>query len=697
MGKFKVISKFNPKGDQEKAINEISKSILQGNKYQTLLGVTGSGKTYVMAKIIEKIQKPTLIICHNKLLAAQIYHELKNFLPNNAVEYFISYYDYYQPESYIPEKDLYIEKDCSINWVIDRLRHSAVVSLLTRKDVVVVASVSAIYNLGRPDEYEKQALRFEVGKEYNFKEILKKLVYLGYQRNDFEFKPGIFRVKGDIVEIFPSSYEDRYIRLEFFDNELEAIKELKYFEREVLKEYKDYIVYPASFYSVEKPTLEKALLSIEEELQDQIKYFLSQKKFLEANRIEKRTKADLELLKEFGYCKGIENYSRHFDGRKPGDPPFSLLEFFKDDFVVFIDESHVTLPQIKAMYRGDRSRKENLVKYGFRLPCAYDNRPLKFEEFIEKAPQILFVSATPGKFELENSQVVSEMIVRPTGLLDPDITIKLLVDNKDKEILKRLKKEKKYDLLKETLKDRIPENFEYIEKIDFIDNLMKDVIFEISKVLERKERVLITTLTKKQAEELSEYLKEQGFKAYYLHSNIDSVKRVDIIRDLRKGDIEVLVGVNLLREGLDIPEVSLVIILDADKQGFLRSETSLIQTIGRCARNVHGKAILYGDKVSQAMANAVRETLRRRKIQEEYNKRHGIIPQTVYRPLDTSILEDAGLKPKDEYKHLSEDEILEKIEKLEKEMKKAAKEWNFEKAIKLREEIKNLRRLIGLA
>ena len=696
MSKFQVISKYSPKGDQEKAIKEISQSILKGNKFQTLLGVTGSGKTYVMAKIIEKIQKPTLIICHNKLLAAQIYHELKNFLPNNAVEYFISYYDYYQPESYIPEKDLYIEKDCSINWVIDRLRHSAVVSLLTRKDVVVVASVSAIYNLGKPEEYEKQALRFEVGKSYSYKEILKKLVYLGYQRNDYEFKPGIFKVKGDVIEIFPPSEEDKYIRLEFFDEELESIRELKYFERETVKNYKEYIVYPASFYAVEKPTLERALFTIEQELEKQIKYFLSQKKFLEANRIEKRTKADLELLKEFGYCKGIENYSRHFDGRKPGDPPYSLLEFFKKDFVVFIDESHVTLPQIKAMYRGDKSRKDNLVKHGFRLPCAYDNRPLKFEEFIEKAPQILFVSATPGKFELEKSSVISEMIVRPTGLLDPDITIKLLVDKENYKKLKEAKNKKDINTIKNILNTKLPLDFDLFDNLDFTTNLMQDVIFEISKVLKKNERVLITTLTKKQAEELSEYLKEQGFKAYYLHSNIDSVKRVEIIRDLRKGNLEVLVGVNLLREGLDIPEVSLVIILDADKQGFLRSETSLIQTIGRCARNVNGRAILYGDSVSLAMLTACRETLRRREIQKAYNEKHKIVPKSVYRPLDTSILEDAGLKPKDEEIKLTEEEILNKIEKLEKEMKKAAKNWDFEKAIKLREEIKKLRRLIGL-
>ena len=658
MSLFKVKSPFTPKGDQPKAIKELAEGIREGLKYQTLLGITGSGKTYTIAKVIEEVQKPTLVISHNKTLAAQLYHELKNFFPDNAVEYFISYYDYYQPEAYIPSRDIYIEKDCSINPVIDRMRHSATVSLLTRRDVIVVSSVSCIYGLGSPNFYSNLALRFTVGEEIDRDKAIRKLVNLGYERSEFEMRPGIFRVKGDVIDIFPADVEDRYIRIEFFGDEVDSITEQDYFDRKVLRRFSEYTVYPASHYVTPYEQIVKAVNSIEKELEERIEFFLSQEKIVEAKRIEQRTRYDMELLLEIGHCKGIENYSRHLDGRAPGEPPFTLLDYFPDDFLVVIDESHVTIPQIKAMWRGDRARKHNLIEHGFRLPSAYDNRPLNFEEFLERVNQAIFVSATPGPFELDVSEKVVEQIIRPTGLLDPEVEVRKT------------------------------------------EGQIEDLLSEIRERVKRNERTLITTLTKKTAEELTGYLIDKGIKTKYLHSEIDSVERVEIIRGLRTGEFDVLVGVNLLREGLDLPEVSLVAILDADKEGFLRSTTALIQTMGRAARNVNGKVILYADRITDSMKKAIDETNRRRKLQKEYNEKHGITPETVKREIDSSILEDAGLaqfytlKINKEELPKTEEELFEEIAKLEKEMKEAAKNWEFEKAAKLRDRIKELRKLI---
>ncbi len=659
MKKFKVVSPFTPKGDQPKAIRELSEGIKRGLRFQTLLGITGSGKTYTIAKVIEEVQKPTLVISHNKVLAAQLYHELKNFFPENAVEYFISYYDYYQPEAYIPSRDLYIEKDCAINPVIDRMRHSATVSLLTRRDVIVVASVSCIYGLGSPDYYKNLSLRFTVGEEIERDEVIRKLVTLGYERSEYDLRPGIFKVRGDVIDIFPADTEDFFVRVELFGDEVDSIVMLDYFNQKLFKTFDSYTVYPASHYATPYSRIVEAVKSIEKELEERVAYFLKQGKELEARRLEQRTRYDMELLLEVGHCKGIENYSRHLDGRKPGEPPYTLLDYFPEDFLVVIDESHVTIPQIKAMWRGDRARKFNLVEHGFRLPSAYDNRPLNFEEFLQRVPQAIFVSATPGEFELSVSEKVVEQIIRPTGLLDPVVEVR--------------KTEGQIDHLLSEIRERI----------------------------KRNERVLVTTLTKRSAEELTEYLIEKGIRAKYMHSEIDSVERVEIIRGLRSGEFDVLVGVNLLREGLDLPEVSLVAILDADKEGFLRSTTSLIQTIGRAARNVNGKVILYADRITKSMKKAIEETERRRRIQEEYNKKHGITPQTVKRNLDSSILEDAGLLPfhklkkkKGERIPRTEEELLEEIARLEREMKEAAKNWEFERAAELRDRIKELRKLL---
>lgn len=660
MGKrFKVVSPFTPKGDQPKAIRELSRGIKEGLKYQTLLGITGSGKTYTIAKVIEEVQKPTLVISHNKVLAAQLYHELKNFFPNNAVEYFISYYDYYQPEAYIPSRDIYIEKDCSINPVIDRMRHSATVSLLTRPDTIIVSSVSCIYGLGSPEHYRELSLRFTVGEEIDRDEVLRKLVTLGYERSSYEVRAGIFKVRGDTIDIYPADQEDHFIRVELFGDEVERITMHDYFNQKVLKEFDSYTVYPASHYATPYQQILRTVEGIERELEERIEYFLSQGKELEARRIEQRTRYDIELLLEIGHCKGIENYSRHLDGRKPGQPPYTLLDYFPDDFLVIIDESHVTIPQIKAMWRGDRARKYNLIEHGFRLPSAYDNRPLNFEEFLERVPQAIFVSATPGEFELSVSEKVVEQIIRPTGLLDP------IVEVRPTEA-----------------------------QIDYL-------LSEIRERVKRNERVLITTLTKRSAEELTNYLLEKGVKAKYMHSEIDSVERVEIIRGLRSGEFDVLVGVNLLREGLDLPEVSLVAILDADKEGFLRSKTALIQTMGRAARNVNGKVILFADKMTKAMKEAIEETERRRRIQEEFNRKHGITPKTVKREIESSIIEDAGLsalfrlkKKGVEKVPKSEEELLAEIDRLTKEMKEAAKNWEFERAAELRDRIKELRKLL---
>ncbi|WP_456427072.1 excinuclease ABC subunit UvrB [Desulfurobacterium sp.] len=658
MEKFKVKSQFKPAGDQPKAIEKLTEGLNRGLKYQTLLGITGSGKTFTIANVIEKVQKPTLVISHNKTLAAQLYHELKNFFPDNAVEYFISYYDYYQPEAYLPNRDLYIEKDCSINPVIDRMRHSATVSLLTRRDVIVVSSVSCIYGLGSPSFYSQLALRFGVGEEINRDDVIRKLVNLGYERSEFDMRPGIFKVRGDVIDIFPADVEDRFIRVELFGDEVDSITEQDYFDRRVIRNFDTYTVYPASHYVTPHEQLIRAVRSIEAELEERIRFFLEQDKIVEAKRIEQRTRYDIELLLEIGHCKGIENYSRHLDGRKPGEPPFTLLDYFPDDFLVVIDESHVTIPQIKAMWRGDRARKFNLVEHGFRLPSAYDNRPLNFEEFLERLNQVIFVSATPGPFEMEVSEQIVEQIVRPTGLLDPEVEVRKT------------------------------------------EGQMEDLLSEIRERVKRNERVLVTTLTKRTAEELTDYLLDRGVRAKYLHSEIDSVERVEIIRALRLGEFDVLVGVNLLREGLDLPEVSLVAILDADKEGFLRSTTSLIQTMGRAARNVNGKVILYADRITDSMKKAIDETNRRREIQKAYNKKHGIEPTTVRREIDSSILEDAGIAPfftikvKEEELPKTEEELFEEIARLEKEMKEAARNWEFEKAAKIRDRIKELRKLI---
>ncbi len=657
--KFKVVSPFRPKGDQPKAIKELSEGVKRGLKYQTLLGITGSGKTYTIAKVIEEVQKPTLIISHNKVLAAQLYHELKSFFPNNAVEYFISYYDYYQPEAYLPSRDLYIEKDCSINPVIDRMRHSATVSLLTRPDTIIVSSVSCIYGLGSPENYRELSLQFNLGEEVDREEVLRKLVALGYERSSYEVKPGIFKVRGDVIDIYPADQEEHFIRVELFGDEVEKITMHDYFNQKVLKEFTSYTVYPASHYATPYAQILRAVDGIRQELKERIDYFLKEGKELEARRIEQRTLYDIELLLEVGHCKGIENYSRHLDGRKPGEPPYTLLDYFPKDFLVIIDESHVTIPQIKAMWRGDRARKYNLVEHGFRLPSAYDNRPLNFEEFLERVPQAIFVSATPGEFELSVSERVVEQIIRPTGLLDPEVEVRPT--------------EGQIDYLLSQIRERISRN----------------------------ERVLITTLTKKSAEELTKYLIEKGVRAKYLHSEIDSVERVEIIRGLRSGEFDVLVGVNLLREGLDLPEVSLVAVLDADKEGFLRSKTALIQTMGRAARNVNGKVILFADRITKAMKEAIEETERRRRIQQEFNRKHGIVPKSVKRELEPSILEDVGLSAllklkKKGIKEVpkSEEELLKEISRLEKEMMEAAKNWEFERAAELRDRIKELRKLL---
>ncbi len=649
---FKLKTKLKPKGDQPRAISELVKGLKSNFRFQTLLGITGSGKTFTIANVIKEIQKPTLVISHNKLLAAQLYHELKNFFPENAVEFFISYYDYYQPESYVPSRDLYIEKDCAVNPVIDRMRHSATVSLLTRRDVIVVSSVSCIYNLGNPASYRDLALRFEVGLEIDRDDVLRKLVNLGYERNDYEIKPGIFKVKGDTLEIYPADVEDRFIRVEFFGDEVESIELLDYFDKKIISVFTSYTVYPASHYVSSRESLSSAVRQIEADLEERVEFFLKQNRLVEAERLQRRTRYDIEMLLEFGHCKGVENYSRYFDGRKPGDPPFSLLDYFPDDFLVIIDESHVTVPQIKAMWRGDYSRKKNLVDYGFRLPSAFDNRPLKFEEFLERVPQAIFVSATPGEFELEVSQNVVEQIVRPTGLLDPKV---------------------------------------YVRKTQ---GQMEDLLSRIRERVKRNERVLVSALTKKTAEELTQFLIERGIKAKYMHSDIDSVERVEIIRQLRSGEFDVLVGVNLLREGLDLPEVSLVAILEADREGFLRSKTALIQTMGRAARNVNGTVVLYADRVTEAMKEAIAETERRRKIQQEFNKKHGITPKPVKRSVEEGVLAWAGLKESDKDLPKTEEELFERIEKLEKQMKEAAKNWEFEKAARLKKEIKRLRRLI---
>ena len=648
---FELQSDFKPMGDQPQAIKDIVTSINNDEKFQTLLGVTGSGKTFTMANIIREVKKPTLILAHNKTLAAQLYSEFKEFFPNNAVEYFVSYYDYYQPEAYVASSDTYIEKDASINDEIDKLRHSATASILEREDVIVVSSVSCIYGIGDPDDYKKLMLSLRPGMEMDRDELIKRLVEIQYERNDINFIRGTFRVRGDILEIFPAGNDEKAIRIEFFGDEIDRIVEIDYVTGKILGTRNYIAIFPASHYVTTPEKVAHAVEAIEEELIDRVEYFKEHDKLLEAQRIEQRTKYDIEMLSEIGMCQGIENYSRHITGRKEGEKPYTLMNFFPDDFLLIVDESHVTIPQVRGMYAGDRSRKQSLIENGFRLPSAYDNRPLNFEEFEENINQVLFVSATPGPYEIEHSTTVTEQIIRPTGLLDPIIEVRP------------------------------------------IENQIDNLVGEINQVIEKGERVLITTLTKKMSEDLTNYLKEIGIKIKYLHSDIDTLERTEIIRDLRLGKFDVLVGINLLREGLDIPEVSLVAILDADKEGFLRSETSLIQTVGRAARNSEGRVIMYADKITRSMAATIEETKRRREIQDQYNKEHNIVPKTIVKGVRDKI---ETLKVADDEVVFgiaeSEDEydIQNNIETLQKEMMEAAQNLQFERAAQLRDKIKEL-------
>jgi excinuclease ABC subunit B len=656
MNRFQLVSEFGPKGDQPQAIESLSMSVLEGAKHQVLLGVTGSGKTFTMANVIEKVQKPTLVISHNKTLAAQLYGEFKELFPENAVEFFVSYYDYYQPEAYIPSTDTYIEKDTQINEDIDKMRHSATRSLLERNDVIIVASVSCIYGLGSPEAYHGMLLFLEKGMKISREEILLKLVEIQYERNDIDFHRGTFRVRGDVIEVFPAHEENRAIRIELFGDEVEEISEIDPLRGRAIDALDKVPIYPGSHYVTPPDRLQKAVRSIRDELRERLEGFKSQNRLLEAQRLKQRTNFDLEMLQELGYCQGIENYSRHLTGRKPGEPPPTLLDYYPKDYLLFIDESHVTIPQLIGMYRGDRSRKETLVEYGFRLPSALENRPLMFEEFEKRVHQIIYVSATPSEYEMNKSRgKVVEQIIRPTGLSDPLLEVKPA------------------------------------------KNQVDDLLGEIQSRVERKERVLVTTLTKRMAEDLTEYYADLGVRVKYLHSDIDTLDRVEILRDLRLGKFDVLVGINLLREGLDLPEVSLVAILDADKEGFLRSEKSLIQTFGRAARNVNGQVILYADKMTKAMDQAILETNRRRKIQEAYNQTHQITPQSVkksVRNILTSIYEaDYFTIPTlsdVEEGYVSLKEIPMMIQKLKKEMKEAASRLEFERAAELRDKIQRL-------
>jgi len=645
---FKLKSDFSPCGDQPQAIEKLVDSINNKNRFQTLLGVTGSGKTYTMAKIIEKVQKPTLVLAHNKTLAAQLCSEFKEFFPENAVEYFVSYYDYYQPEAYIANTDTYIEKDSSINDEIDKLRHSATISLFERKDVIIVASVSCIYGLGDPEDYTDLVVSLRPGMIKDRDEILKKLVEIQYERNDIDFSRGKFRVKGDTLDIFPANTNENIMRVEFFGDEIDRITSVDPLTGEILGEMSHAAVFPASHYVTTSDKMKKAISTIEKELEERITYFEREGMLLEAQRIAQRTNYDLEMLAQVGFCQGIENYSRHISGRAPGSCPYTLMDYFPDDFLLFVDESHVTLPQVRGMYAGDKARKDSLVNYGFRLPSAYDNRPLNFDEFMDKINQAVFVSATPGKLEKDISSTVVEQVIRPTGLLDPEITV--------------------------------------VKTKGQIDHLQS----EIKKTVANNERVLITTLTKRMAEDLTEFFIKAGIKVKYLHSDIDTMERMEIIRDLRLGEFDVLIGINLLREGLDIPEVSLIAILDADKEGFLRSDTSLIQTVGRAARNVNGRVIMYADKITDAMRYAIDETERRRKIQNQYNIDNGIIPKSVSKSVRelieiTKAVENKPVKTK---KKDSESTIKE----LTKLMMKAAKNLDFETAAVLRDKIEALKK-----
>ena len=653
MNKFKIHSKFKPMGDQPKAIDSLTGGIEEGREFQTLLGVTGSGKTYTMANIIERVQKPTIVLAHNKTLAAQLCSEFKEFFPNNIVEYFVSYYDYYQPEAYVASTDTFIEKDASINDEIDKLRHAATSALLERRDVIIVASVSCIYGLGNPEEYKKLTISLRPGMEKDRDEIIRKLIDIQYERNDIDFSRGTFRVRGDSLDIVPSSSSNNGIRIEFFGDEIDRIREFDVLTGKIIGDRKHVSITPASHFAVSQETIDKAINVIEYELEERLKELTSQDKLVEAQRLRQRTNYDIEMIKEMGYCSGIENYSRILDGRAPGTPPQTLLDYFPDDYLMFIDESHVTLPQVRAMYAGDKSRKDNLVEYGFRLPSAYDNRPLQFKEFENKINQVIFVSATPGQYEVDHSTNIAEQIIRPTGLIDPEIEIR-------------------------------PVNGQ-------IDDLYESIL----ETTKRGFRTLVTTLTKKMAEDLTKYLTDIDVKTTYMHSDIDTIERMEIIRDLRLGKYDVLVGINLLREGLDIPEVALVAILDADKEGFLRSETSMIQTIGRAARNAESKVVMYADSITGSMDRAIKETERRRKIQMDYNKEHGIIPKTIKKDVRDVIGSIMVTEESETYEvdstGLSENDKVKLIKEYTDEMKDAAKNLQFERAAELRDMINDLK------
>jgi len=648
---FKLVSDYVPTGDQPEAIDRIAQSIEEGNKYQTLVGVTGSGKTFAMANIIQRVKKPTLVLAHNKTLAAQLYSEFKEFFPENAVEYFVSYYDYYQPEAYVAHSDTYIEKDASINDEIDKLRHSATAAILERNDTIIISSVSCIYGLGDPKDYKELMLSLRPGMVRDRDDIIKRLVEIQYERNDVNFIRGTFRVRGDILEIFPASNDEKAIRIEFFGDEIDRITEIDYLTGKVAGQRNHVVIFPASHYVTTPERIERAIGSIEEELDQAIKDFKAQDKLLEAQRIEQRTKYDIEMLREIGFCQGIENYSRHITGRAKGEKPYTLMDFFPEDYLIIVDESHVTIPQVRGMYAGDRSRKKSLIENGFRLESAYDNRPLNFEEFESNIHQVLFTTATPGPYEMEHTEVFAEQIIRPTGLLDPTISVRP------------------------------------------VENQIDDLIVEINKNVEKGERVLITTLTKKMSEDLTKYLLEAGIKVKYMHSDIVTLERTEIIRDLRLGKFDVLVGINLLREGLDIPEVSLVAILDADKEGFLRSETSMIQTIGRAARNANGRVIMYADRVTDSMQRAISETERRRSIQIAYNEKHGIVPKTIQKGVRdsieaTKIAEEVESYDVNDVRNLKDEaEISQAIIVLKSEMMAAAENLEFERAAELRDKI----------
>lgn len=652
---FEIVSKYSPQGDQPKAVAELVSGIKEGKKHQTLLGATGTGKTFTISNVIKEVNKPTLVIAHNKTLAGQLYSEFKEFFPNNAVEYFVSYYDYYQPEAYVPQTDTFIEKDASINDEIDKLRHSATSSLFERNDVIIIASVSCIYGLGSPEEYRDLVISLRAGMEIERNQLLRKLVDVQYERNDIDFKRGTFRVRGDVVEIFPASRDEHCIRVEFFGDEIDRIREVDALTGEIIGDREHVAIFPASHFVTREEKMRIAIGNIEQELEEQLAVLRAENKLLEAQRLEQRTRYDLEMMREMGFCSGIENYSRHLTLRPPGSTPYTLLDYFPEDFLIVVDESHVTLPQIRGMFNGDQARKQVLVDHGFRLPSAKDNRPLKFEEFEEHVRQIVYVSATPGPYEIEHTPQMTEQIIRPTGLLDPTVDVRP------------------------------------------IEGQIDDLISEINERTARNERVLVTTLTKKMSEDLTDYLKEIGVKVQYLHSEIKTLERIEIIRDLRLGKFDVLVGINLLREGLDIPEVSLVTILDADKEGFLRSERSLIQTMGRAARNAGGHVIMYADKITDSMAKAIEETKRRREIQQAYNEKHGVTPKTIQKDIRDVIRATHAAEEAESYetaaskKKLAPQERNRLIASLENEMKAAAKALDFELAAQLRDALLELK------